>query len=99
MGIVTEAVVPLNVSAPPNLPDVVHAALPIEPVFPLPDVSATAVPVPSLKEYSPTKPENDAGVVALAGFEYGLRLPARSPVCRCRKERPFEDRQKRCAES
>src|SRR5258706_9995830 len=55
-GIVTRALVPLNTSALPNLPDVVQVAPLIVPVLPLPEISATVVPAPSLKVYAATKP-------------------------------------------
>ena len=43
-GTITRALVPLKVRALPYLPSVVHAAFPVLPVFPFPDVSATVVP-------------------------------------------------------
>jgi hypothetical protein len=46
----TRAVVPLNASALPHLPAIVHVAVPIVPALPLPEASATVVPVPSLNE-------------------------------------------------
>src|SRR6476659_361981 len=54
---VTRELMPLNTSALPNLPDVVHAALAMVPVPPLPDASATVVPVPSSNEYAATSPD------------------------------------------
>ncbi len=54
-GIVTRALVPLNVSALPYFPAVVHVAFASVPEFPLPDASATVVPDPSLNAYAATK--------------------------------------------
>ena len=48
--IVTCELVPLKTSALPYLPEVVHVPFEIVPVFPLPDLSVTVVPVPSSKE-------------------------------------------------
>src|SRR5512135_1695541 len=62
-GMVTRALVPLNTSALPDLPALVHVAFAIVPVFPFPDASATVVPVPSLNEYAAIRP----GIVARAG--------------------------------
>src|SRR5438093_11727549 len=76
--IVTKAFVPLKTSALPYFPAVVHVALPIVPVLPLPDASVTVVPAPSLNEYAATSPDVAAGVVALAVLEYKLALPAAS---------------------
>jgi len=45
---VTKALVPLKVKAFPYLPEVVHVAPLMVPLFPLPDTSFTAVPFPSL---------------------------------------------------
>src|SRR2546427_391193 len=59
---VTCAPVPLNTSARPYLPEAVHVAPLIVPVFPLPEASATVVPVPSLNEYAATRLEGVAGV-------------------------------------
>src|SRR6516164_1187773 len=77
-GIVTSELVPLNCSAPPYLPDVTQVAFVIVPLFPLPDASLTVVPEPSSNAYAATSPLGAAGVVALAVFEYVLRLPAAS---------------------
>src|SRR5579871_6143999 len=76
--IVTQALLPLNTSAFPYFPAVVQVAFAIVPVFPFPDASVTVLPVPSLNEYAATNPETNVPVVALAVFEYGLRLPAAS---------------------
>ena len=59
----TRALVPLNVSAVPNFPLVVQVAPLIVPVWPLPETSATVVPVPSLKLYAATRPAPAGGVV------------------------------------
>jgi hypothetical protein len=67
--IVTSVLDPLNDSPLPYLP-VVHVAFVIVPVFPVPDASATVVPVPSLNPYAATRPDVvPCGVVALATFE------------------------------
>src|SRR6185295_3154517 len=55
-GTFTLADVPLNVSAPPNLPAVDQVAAEIVPVLLLPDASAVETPVPALKEYAATSP-------------------------------------------
>src|ERR1043165_4616020 len=52
--IFTVAFVPLNESALPYLPAVVQVALTTVPVFPLPEASATVLPVPSVKAYAAT---------------------------------------------
>ena len=52
----THAFVPLNTSAWPYLPAVVHVAFAMVPVFPVLDASETVVPVPSLNEYAATRP-------------------------------------------
>ena len=46
---VTQALVPLNDSAPPYLPEAVQVALARVPVLPLPEASPAVVPLPSLK--------------------------------------------------
>ncbi len=48
-GTVTEAFVPLKFRAVPNLPPVAHVVPEVVPLFPVPDASLTALPVPSLK--------------------------------------------------
>jgi len=61
-------------------------AVPIVPALPVPDASATVVPVPSLKEYAATGDgPPPARVVAVAVFEYGPRFVAAS-VARTRYE-------------
>ena len=51
LGMSTRELVPLNESAPLNLPAVVHGVVPtIEPVLLLPEASVTAVPEPWSKE-------------------------------------------------
>src|SRR6266550_3709610 len=77
-GTITRAFVPLKLRALPNLPSVVHAAFPVLPVFPFPDVSATVVPTPSLNEYAAISSAIVDNVVSVTTFEYGLRLPAAS---------------------
>src|SRR6476646_901044 len=77
-GIVTRELVPLNDSAPPNLPAVDQVVFETVPLFPFPDESATVAPEPSLKEYAATRPDGAAGVDAPAVFVYGLKFPAAS---------------------
>src|SRR5262245_59267151 len=67
-GMVTIAFEPLNDSALSNFP-VVHVALAIVPVLPLPDRSATVVPAPSLNAYAATSDGLVASVVAVAVAE------------------------------
>ena len=75
----TRAFVPLNESAPPYFPAGAQVAFETVPPLPLPDASATVVPVPSLKPYAATSPlEFDGDVVADAVLENGPRLPAAS---------------------
>src|SRR5271166_6326893 len=74
-GMVRSAFVPLKTRASPYLPEVVQVALAIVPLLPLPEVSVTVVPVPSLNEYAATRPGFVAAVVAVATSEKGL-LPA-----------------------
>ncbi len=50
LGMLTRALTPLKVSAPPYLPCVDQAVLAVVPVLALPEASATVVPVPSSKE-------------------------------------------------
>src|SRR5512139_3854996 len=56
LGTVTTALVPLNTSALPYLPAVIHVAALIVPLLPLPDRSVSVVPDPSLKPYAATRP-------------------------------------------
>jgi hypothetical protein len=49
-GTVTRAVAPLKERAPPYLPAVDQVAVPIEPVFPLPEASVALVPAPASNE-------------------------------------------------
>src|SRR5262245_29705874 len=53
---VTQLLVPLKDRAPPNLPADVHVALERVPLLLLPELSAAAVPVPSLKPRASTRP-------------------------------------------
>ncbi len=78
LGMVTRALVPLNVSALPNLPAAVQVAAVIVPLLLLPEESATVVPLPSLNAYAATSPAGAFRVVTLATPEYALRLPAAS---------------------
>ena len=57
LATVTHALVPLNDSAPPNLPAAVRVALEIVPVLPWPDASVTCTtPLASLNPYAATSP-------------------------------------------
>src|SRR6185503_17080457 len=53
---VTRALVPLNISELPDLPDVLQVAPLIVPLLLLPEISLTVVPAPSLKAYAATRP-------------------------------------------
>ena len=80
-GTVTLALVPLNTSAFPYRPAVVHVAPLSVPVLLFPDASMTVVPEPSLNPYAATRPVGGGGwlnVVALAMSEYPLRFPPAS---------------------
>src|SRR5262249_38226018 len=58
-GMLTRALVPLNDSAPPDLPAVVQVAPEIVPVRLLGELSPTVVPLPSLNPQAPTRPLAD----------------------------------------
>src|SRR3954469_8832341 len=62
-AIVTREVVPLNTSALPDFPPLVHAAFVMVPVCPLPDTSESVAPAPSLNAYAATKPDPAAVIV------------------------------------
>src|SRR3954453_8687856 len=67
-GMTTVDEVPLNCSAPPNLP-VVQVPFCTVPLLPLPDVSVTVVPEASSNEYAATGPfELGGGLVGGAGL-------------------------------
>src|SRR5262245_928120 len=55
-GTVTQLLVPLNESAPPNRPEVVHVAPLIVPVLALPEASEVVAPPFSLNPYAATSP-------------------------------------------
>jgi hypothetical protein len=55
-GTVTRELLPLKVSAFPNLPVAAHAVFAAVPALPFPDASATAVPDPSSNPYAATSP-------------------------------------------
>ena len=76
-AIVTREVVPLNTSALPYLPLVVHVAFVMAPLCPLPDTSASVAPVPSLNAYAATSPELAAVIVV--GSDAELLAPFASP--------------------
>src|SRR5262245_50493472 len=84
----TRALLPLNDRASPYRP-AAHVALLIVPVLPLPEASATAVPVPSLNEYAATRAgavrssSNSSESLALVwveGRRSGCRAPERTTV-------------------
>ena len=52
----TRALVPLNDSAPPYLPDADQVVFDVVPLLPVPEASPTVVPLPSLNEYAATRP-------------------------------------------
>jgi hypothetical protein len=70
--IVTKALVPLKVNAFPYLPEVVHVAPLIVPLFPLPDASFTTVPLPSSNPYAATRPSVADGVGVGVGVAVGV---------------------------
>ena len=76
---------PLKLSAFPYLPVVIQVALPIWPVLPFPERSATVVPDPSSNANAATNVADGGGgaapVVAEATLEYG---PTWLPVSRAR---------------
>src|SRR6516162_3642376 len=69
---VTKALLPLKDKALPYLPEVVHVAPLMVPLFPLPDISLTTVPLPSLNPYAATKP--GVGVAVAVGVAVGVAL-------------------------
>src|SRR5207249_1472575 len=69
---VTSALLPLKLKALPYLPDVVQVAPLIVPLLPLPDPSATTVPLPSLNPYAATKPGLGVGVGVAVGVGVGV---------------------------
>src|SRR5215470_4056843 len=76
--IVTRDVAPSKTSALPYLPAAVHVAPVIVPVLPCPEPSPTVVPEPSLNENAAIRLGLIAGVVTLAGLEFGPTLFAAS---------------------
>src|SRR3954462_12432456 len=79
-AIVTRDVVPLNTSALPYFPPVVHVAFVMPPVFPLPDTSASVAPVPSLNAYAATSPELAAVIVVGSDAELLAAFASPPPV-------------------
>jgi hypothetical protein len=79
-AMLTRLLTPLKSNALPYLPEGVHVAPLIVPVFPLPDASATVVPVPSLKLYAATNPVEGGAldVVVVPTLEYPLKFAAAS---------------------
>src|SRR6516162_9338278 len=69
---VTKALVPLKVNAFPYLPEVVHVAPLIVPLFPLPDASFTTVPLPSSNPYAATRAGAGDGVGVGVGVAVGV---------------------------
>src|SRR2546423_12585955 len=61
-GTVTQLLVPLKLSAPPNLPAAVCVAPVIAPALPWPEESAAVVPVVSSKPHAPTRLAEPAGL-------------------------------------
>src|SRR5712691_9493563 len=55
-GIVTRLDVPLNESAPPKRPALDQDVVATVPALPVPEASATVVPLPSSNEYAATRP-------------------------------------------
>jgi hypothetical protein len=72
--IVTKALFPLKLKASPYLPDVVHVAPLMVPLFPLPDASLTTVPLPSLNAYAATRPAAGVGVAVGVGAGVGVAV-------------------------
>src|SRR5258706_14502960 len=71
-GTVTRALVPLKLSALPNLPERVRVAAVMVPVLVLPDASVTVDPLLSSNPYAATRPVGGGGalpVVAHATLE------------------------------
>src|SRR6476660_6577145 len=60
-GTLTRVLEPLNDTAPPNLPELLHFALTSLPVLLLPEASAVVVPDPSSNAYAATSPGGPAG--------------------------------------
>src|SRR5262249_56066931 len=73
---VTNALVPLKDKALPYLPEVVHVAALMVPLFPLPDRSVNNVPLPSLNPYAATKPGVDVGVGVAVGVAVRVAVAA-----------------------
>jgi hypothetical protein len=69
---VTRAPVPLKLNAFPYLPEVVHVAPLIVPLFPLPDASFTTVPLPSSNPYAATRSGAGDGVGVGIGVAVGV---------------------------
>src|SRR5262252_8572703 len=69
---VTKALLPLKDKALPYLPEVVHVAPLMVPLFPLPDWSFTTVPLPSLNPYAATRPGGGVGVGVDVGVGVGV---------------------------
>src|SRR5919109_4488615 len=78
---VTSVEVPLNESAPPVWPVVDHVPFAIVPLLPVPERSASAVPVPASKLYDATSPVGGGGAtfetVTVTGADV-VELPAAS---------------------
>jgi hypothetical protein len=63
---VTRLELPLNESAAPYLPPLTQLVFASVPVFPLPELSATLAPAPSLNEYAATNPPGGGGAATTA---------------------------------
>ncbi len=73
---VTSALVPLNESAPPYLPDADRVAFEIVPLLPFPDASVTVVPDASSNAYAATSPDD----AAVAVWSLGKARSAPAPT-------------------
>src|SRR5579863_9388004 len=60
---VTNELAPSKDNADPYLPEDVQVAVPMVPLFPLPDRSSNVVPEPSSNEYAATRPGIATGLV------------------------------------
>src|SRR5262245_14232314 len=77
-GTWTRLLMPSKLRADPKRPWGTQIAPAMVAVLPRPEASAAVVPAPSLKPKAATKPGGVLAVVAVAGLEYALRLPAAS---------------------
>ena len=76
---VTQAFVPLKLSAEPYFPPLAQVAFASVPVFPFPEESTADVPAPASNEYAATRPAPElAATVAFTSLEAPETLPAAS---------------------